>query len=768
MTCTSVPILPRPSEAIEIDFHLLELTIDALGLLRNMIYTDRDAATFEPVQGQAVLEHAVPDQAVANQSVTGQHILHGQVTIPGGPLTRVFIKMVAEELSKPERLPRTIKTPIQQHPVGMITPDKTPPDLLKDNLSEKCSKTSSNELTRANLGPTCETLRQMGHDDSARAPTVKPPLSDVGSSDEDEKAEGYDSPPPNESEPSNTNEEIEDVESPLLSENGSFDDNEDIENNDSCSSSTSTSSPQISYETYKSLAKPQYPIRVSNEGPQPFSIERQQRLIRCIHTLFHGNVILCKIEPNIDRIRLTATPLLERLGMDQSRLIIDFYDQGGYNSVYTIKTFNKVTGEPGEFIFRIPLPIDPYYKIECEVATTEFIRHFTSIPVPVIYAYDSSTNNHLGLEWMLMEKVQGIELNERWTDMDNEDHARITNQVADWADELSRVKSDTIGGIYLRWTNSEMEFFIGPSVEHRFSQDRRLTYSVNRGPFKTVFEYYDALLDVQQQELDDPFYQTALELNQAWKEKELGKLYKEMNVEEQKREDELNRAKYGPQARWSERTQPSLKSLRRIVILYFYGGLLSDVPTILAHEDISHHNLFVDDKDKLVSLLDWECVMFKPLLHIKAYPTFLLSRDREEDFECSGSFGNFQGKPEEWGRLREEFEEIVLTRLRPIHEKRLEDLDSSLCDCFNPEKTFAKVLRDRVWNVVGYDRDMVYWVNRQFEEPSEENVDDDMKVDEPVETDGPVEVDGTVHADSPSELSPMLQDRNGSSEFGVF
>ena len=54
---------------MEFIFHLLELTTDTLGWLRNTKYRDRDAVTFKPVEGQAALEHAVSDQALPDQAV---------------------------------------------------------------------------------------------------------------------------------------------------------------------------------------------------------------------------------------------------------------------------------------------------------------------------------------------------------------------------------------------------------------------------------------------------------------------------------------------------------------------------------------------------------------------------------------------------------------------------------------------------------------------------------------------------------------------------
>ena len=47
----------------------------------------------------------------------------------------------------------------------------------------------------------------------------------------------------------------------------------------------------------------------------------------------------------------------------------------------------------------------PRLKTESEVATINYLRQKTSVPVPTIYHYDSNPYNRLGGEWILMSKV---------------------------------------------------------------------------------------------------------------------------------------------------------------------------------------------------------------------------------------------------------------------------------------------------------------------------------------------------------------------------
>lgn len=47
----------------------------------------------------------------------------------------------------------------------------------------------------------------------------------------------------------------------------------------------------------------------------------------------------------------------------------------------------------------------PRLKTASEAATLAYLRAHTSIPVPIIYAWDADPYNRLGGEWMLMSRV---------------------------------------------------------------------------------------------------------------------------------------------------------------------------------------------------------------------------------------------------------------------------------------------------------------------------------------------------------------------------
>jgi hypothetical protein len=66
----------------------------------------------------------------------------------------------------------------------------------------------------------------------------------------------------------------------------------------------------------------------------------------------------------------------------------------------------SVTLSDGRIVIaRVARRFMPRRKTESEVATMEYIRTHTSIPVPDVYFYDSNPYNRLGGEYIIMSKV---------------------------------------------------------------------------------------------------------------------------------------------------------------------------------------------------------------------------------------------------------------------------------------------------------------------------------------------------------------------------
>src|SRR5208282_997664 len=65
-----------------------------------------------------------------------------------------------------------------------------------------------------------------------------------------------------------------------------------------------------------------------------------------------------------------------------------------------------------QIIARIPHPQagSAHYTTASEVATMHYLRKKLNIPVPRVFAYSSNSRNAVGSEYIIMEKVDGVNL----------------------------------------------------------------------------------------------------------------------------------------------------------------------------------------------------------------------------------------------------------------------------------------------------------------------------------------------------------------------
>lgn len=124
------------------------------------------------------------------------------------------------------------------------------------------------------------------------------------------------------------------------------------------------------------------------------------------HTTFAGSSPVWPSEPAIPTIASIALAALSaqhtQVG-DLPSITVNFFAQGSFNKNYEI----VVSNQKDKFLFRVTLPVDPFFKSESEVATLAFLRQKTSIPVPEVVAWSSTSDNALSYEWTLLKKVEG-------------------------------------------------------------------------------------------------------------------------------------------------------------------------------------------------------------------------------------------------------------------------------------------------------------------------------------------------------------------------
>ncbi|OTA63273.1 kinase-like protein [Hypoxylon sp. EC38] len=129
------------------------------------------------------------------------------------------------------------------------------------------------------------------------------------------------------------------------------------------------------------------------------------------------------VVPTIDSIVLT---LKEFINQSKEYHVQHLWD-GVYNKLYSVSYEEK------HYIMRISLPVCPKSKTESEVATLNWIHENTRLPVPIVICYDSTRNNHIGFEWILMDRIDGKPLSQCWQAVTRNAKERIVKQVAEYA-----------------------------------------------------------------------------------------------------------------------------------------------------------------------------------------------------------------------------------------------------------------------------------------------------------------------------------------------
>jgi len=303
----------------------------------------------------------------------------------------------------------------------------------------------------------------------------------------------------------------------------------------------------------------------------------------------------------------------------EHHLNVTFFAEGAFNKLYTIATSDGDSVESQlPYVFRVTLPVEPFYKTASEVATLSYIREYTSVPIPRIVAHSSTTDNELGFEWILMEKIPGVSLKSIWREMDMESKERETRMIAGYVKQLHEQCSfDMIGNLYFSedlldrtvHTESTMDdkFVIGPIVTaFMFAGGRKLRLPRNLGPYPDDAEYMGALTYA---EVEDMKY---------------------LQSPDTRAHDDFDEdvAKEAPEI---------LEALRELQEIW--RALFPSRPRVpprqfaLTHHDLSPSNILVDPTThKITGIVDWECTGTRPGWE-ERYPVFLEGREIGEEPE---------------------------------------------------------------------------------------------------------------------------------------
>ena len=218
-----------------------------------------------------------------------------------------------------------------------------------------------------------------------------------------------------------------------------------------------------------------------------------------------------------------------------------------------------------------------------------------------------------------MEKVQGVSLYDTWDIMGYIVKKELTRTVANWVDQISRLKFDKIGSLYCRQRAGQMEFYMGPTLHDRLYKGDRLLYDVPRGPFDPLRAYFDAVLESTERHMNDPRHSTRHEFEAAMQAEALsdsddgssdsskqGGQKSEEEIQAQADDkDRRHERRYGLTKDDIDWLPDELRTYR--ALLPKLCPLLStseQMTAMLMHPDISTTNMLVNESGAPVALID--------------------------------------------------------------------------------------------------------------------------------------------------------------------
>ena len=165
--------------------------------------------------------------------------------------------------------------------------------------------------------------------------------------------------------------------------------------------------------------------------------------------------------------------------------------EGGFNRAFEI----TVDGIP--VIAKLPYSstYPKHFTVASEVATINLVRSY-GVPAPKILGYSATSNNAVGSEYIIMEKVNGRDLGDVWYKLSEKERLKVLSQVGKLESVLFSIPLPAYGSIYHKpdlevptksvdvavGDPEAAQLCIGPDVAQKWWYDGRGQLPIFRGP----------------------------------------------------------------------------------------------------------------------------------------------------------------------------------------------------------------------------------------------------------------------------------------------
>jgi hypothetical protein len=131
------------------------------------------------------------------------------------------------------------------------------------------------------------------------------------------------------------------------------------------------------------------------------------------------------------------------------------------------------------------------------------VRIILKIPAPKTYVWSSrATKNAVGAEYIIMEKVAGVPLSQKWNKMTADDKESLIEEVVNFESAFASAKFSAIGRLYYEHdlkpgeyvkqnisSGESGEFSVGPSTDRKTFDDGRGAVAFDRGPCIYIYSF---------------------------------------------------------------------------------------------------------------------------------------------------------------------------------------------------------------------------------------------------------------------------------------
>lgn len=202
-------------------------------------------------------------------------------------------------------------------------------------------------------------------------------------------------------------------------------------------------------------------------------------------------------EFNIDALKSAAAQSLQRCDTDIKS--VTKLAEGGFNRVLQVTMLDDT-----QVLARLPYPsTEPkQLAVASEVATLALLRAH-GLPVPRVYAYSTDAKSPVGSEYMIMEKLPGRPLGDRWFELSDRERLKVLLQLVQLEAKLHAIELPASGSIYYasdllsdspRIVIPNSDFCIGPNAALKWWFAERASLLVDRGPCKCFLSQFVSVL----------------------------------------------------------------------------------------------------------------------------------------------------------------------------------------------------------------------------------------------------------------------------------